>query len=451
MLENIMAFNNWLNSVVWGPPFMILLVGTGLYLTFRLGFFQFLHLGHAWNQSFGRLFSRSKVEEGGAITSFQAVASAMAATIGVGNIAGVSTAIALGGPGAVFWMWLTALVGMATKFGEATLGLKYRVIDEETGEVSGGVMFYIERGLGPRWKWLAVTYGLLAGLAAFGIGCMVQANTAAHAMETGFNVPTWVTGVVIVLLVGMVILGGIKRIAHTAQAIVPFMCIVYVLGALIIIVLNIDRLGWAFGQIFYHAFNPVSATGGFAGAGVAAAIRYGIARGIFSNEAGLGASSIVHAQARNTPVRQGMWAIWETFIDTLVVCTMTALVVILSGALETGTTGAELVSTAFNDSLPGPGGYIVLFGLLFFSYSTMLTWGFYGEKSWEYIFGHRIIVPYRILFLCFLFVGAIGGLVAIWDIADTLNGLMAIPNLIALIALAGVLAKEKNAYLRKQS
>ena len=447
MADALLAFNDWLNSIVWGPPFMVLLVGTGLYLTIRLGFFQFTHLGHAWKQTFGRFLSKTKEEEGGAITSFQAVASAMAATIGVGNIAGVSTAIALGGPGAVFWMWITALVGMATKFGEASLGLKYREIDEKTGEISGGVMYYIEKGLGPKWKPLAVIYGLLAGIAAFGIGCMVQANTAAHAFETGFGVPPYISGIVIVVLVALVTLGGIKRIAMTAERIVPAMAVIYLVAALIIVIMNISNLGWAFGQIFYYAFNPISATGGFAGAGVAAAVRYGIARGIFSNEAGLGAASIVHAQARNVPTRQGMWGIWETFIDTIVVCTMTSLVIILTGALPSGTTGAELASTAFTRGLPGPGGYLVLISLILFSYTTMLTWNFYGEKSWEYIFGKGVVIPYRLLFLAFLFVGAIGGLVLIWDIADTMNGLMAAPNLIALLVLAGVLAKEKNNYL----
>jgi len=448
LAEALLAFNDWLNSVVWGPPFMVLLVGTGLYLTVRLGFFQFTHLGHAWKHTFGRFFAKTAEEEGGAITSFQAVASAMAATIGVGNIAGVSTAIALGGPGAVFWMWLTALVGMATKFGEANLGLKYREIDPETGEISGGVMYYIEKGLGPKWKPLAVAYGLLAGIAAFGIGCMVQANTAAHAFETGFGVPPYISGIVIVVLVALVTLGGIKRIAMTAERIVPAMAIIYIIASLIIIIMNLPHLGWAFGQIFYYAFNPISATGGFAGAGVAAAVRYGIARGIFSNEAGLGAASIVHAQARNVPTRQGMWGIWETFIDTIVVCTMTSLVIILTGAYVTGTTGAELASTAFTKGLPGPGGYLVLISLILFSYTTMLTWNFYGEKSWEYIFGRGIVLPYRILFLIFLFVGAIGGLVLIWDIADTMNGLMAAPNLIALLVLAGVLAREKDDYLK---
>lgn len=445
-MHSLLNFNDWLNGIVWGPPFMILLLGTGLYLTIRMGFFQFTHLGFAWKQTFGRVFGKKK-EGDGAISPTQAVTSAMAATVGVGNIAGVSTALALGGPGAVFWMWVSALVGMATKYGEASLGVKYRDVDPKTGEVSGGVMYYIQNGMGRKWRPLALTYGLLAGLAAFGIGCMVQANTMAHALETGFNVPTWVTGIAAVVLVGLVTLGGIKRIAVTAEKIVPTMCLIYVAGALIIIGSNITKVPEVFNLIFYHAFNPTAATGGFVGAAVAQTIRYGIARGIFSNEAGLGAASIVHAQAKNVPARQGMWGIWEVFIDTIIVCTMTALVVLLTGALYTGQTGAELASTAFTIGLPGPGGLIVLISLVLFSYTTMLTWCFYGEKSWQYIFGKSVVVPYRVVFLGFLYIGAIGGLAAVWDIADTLNGLMAIPNLIALIALAKVLVKEKNDFM----
>ncbi|TVQ95879.1 MAG: sodium:alanine symporter family protein [Spirochaetaceae bacterium] len=445
-MEAIVAFNSWLNGIVWGPPFMVLLIGTGLYLTIRLGFFQFVKLGLSWRQSFGRFFRKTKEEEGGAISSFQAVSSAMAATIGVGNIAGVATAIALGGPGAVFWMWISALVGMATKFGEAALGVKYREIDAE-GNVQGGVMYYIEKGLGSGWKWLAVVYAFLAGIAALGIGNMVQANTMAAALETGFGIPPLATGIGAIILVGLVILGGIKRIGATAAKLVPFMAIVYIIGALVVILTRVSAVPGAFGQIFYHAFNPTAATGGFAGAAVAASIRYGIARGIFSNEAGLGAASIVHAQAKNSPVRQGMWGIWEVFIDTIVVCTMTALVILVTDALPSGATGAALASNAFDTGLPGPGGVIVLFGLALFSYTTMLTWSFYGEKSWEYIFGKKVVLPYRLIFLAFLFVGAVGGLVLIWDVADTLNGLMAAPNLIALLVLAGVLVKEKNAYM----
>ncbi|ANB01098.1 MAG: sodium:alanine symporter family protein [Chromatiaceae bacterium] len=449
MMQGLLAVNDWVNNIVWGPPFMILLVGTGLYLTIRLGFFQFTHLFFAWRRTFGTLFRRDQKVEKGAITPFQAVTSAMAATIGVGNIAGVATAIALGGPGAVFWMWIVALVGMATKLAEATLGLKYRQMESD-GRVSGGVFYYIEYGLGKKWKWLALLYAFLAGLAAFGIGNMVQANTMAHALETSMGVPNWVTGLVVMFFVGLVTLGGIKRIAVTAERIVPTMALIYVIGAIGILVSFYDQIPGAFAQIFAGAFTPASAIGGFAGATVAGAIRYGIARGIFSNEAGLGSASIVHAQARNKPYAQGLWGMWEVFIDTLVVCTMTALVILVTGVIQTGQTGAELTSSAFASGLPGLGGWIVLMAIVLFSYTTMLTWNFYGEKSWEYAFGKRVILPYRIIFVGFLFLGAIGGLTTVWDVSDTLNGLMAAPNLIALVLLAGVLAKEKVQYMKEE-
>lgn len=446
MREWITAANDVVNGIVWGPPFMLLLAGTGLYLTIRLGFFQFTHLRHAWRRTFGVLFRRDKDHDQGAISPFQAVASAMAGTIGVGNIAGVATAIALGGPGAIFWMWMVALVGMATKLAEATLGVKYRQIDPD-GRISGGVFYYIEKGLGTHWKWLALLYAFFAGLAAFGIGNMVQSNTVAHALSTGFAVPSWATGIVLVVLVGAVTLGGIQRIATTAEKVVPFMALIYLAGSLAVLALHFNAIPAAFGVIFEHAFSPAPAAGGFAGAAVAEAIRYGVARGIFSNEAGLGSASIVHAQARNTPFAQGLWGMWEVFIDTLVVCTMTALVILVTGVMTSGQTGAELTSQAFSTGLPGPGGYLVLISIALFAYTTMLTWNFYGEKSWEYLFGRKVVLPYRLVFLAFLYVGAVGGLQLIWSIADTLNGLMAAPNLVALILLAGVLVREKRQYL----
>lgn len=445
-MESIVTFNNWLNGIVWGPPFLILLVGTGVYLSIRLGFFQFTGLGLAWKKSFGSLFARKTSTEGGAITSFQAVSSAMAATVGVGNIAGVSTALALGGPGAIFWMWVSAIFGMMSKFGEAALGVKYRKVNAD-GTIQGGAMYYIEMGLGKKWKPLAVAFAFMTGIAALGIGNMVQANTMASALQNGFGIPPLATGIGAVVLVGLVVLGGIKRIGKAAELIVPFMIIMYVGAALIILALNIGKIPGAFGMIFGHAFRPSAAVGGFAGAAVSQAIRRGVARGVFSNEAGLGSASIAHAQAKNTPVRQGMWGMWEVFIDTLVVCTMTALVVLVTDALPTGLTGAALASEAFTRGLSGFGGLMVLLGLTLFSYTTMLSWCFYGEQSWEYLFGTKIILPYRLVFLAFLVVGAVGGLHLVWDIADTLNGLMAIPNLIALVALAGVLAKDKLAYM----
>ncbi len=448
MLDLITAANGFVNGIVWGPPFMILLVGTGIYLTIRLGFFQFRHLGHAWKYSFGLLFRKDVEIEPGAITPFQAVTSAMAATIGVGNIAGVATAIALGGPGAIFWMWMVALVGMATKMAEATLGLKYRHVDAD-GHVSGGVFYYIEKGLGPQWKWLAVLYAFLAGLAAFGIGNMVQSNTMAQALETGFGIPHWATGFALVILVGVVTLGGISRIAVTAEKIVPIMAVAYLIGAIAILAMNASAIPGALSMIVTSAFSPAPAVGGFAGASVAMAIRFGIARGIFSNEAGLGSASIVHAQARNIPFRQGFWGVWEVFIDTLVVCTMTALVILVTGVMDTGATGADLTSAAFSTGLPGPGGYVIIIAIAFFAYTTMLTWNFYGEKSWEYLFGRSVVVPYRLVFLLFVFLGSVGALELVWDVADTFNGLMAAPNLVALVLLGGVMAKEKLDYFNK--
>ncbi len=433
--------NDWVNSIVWGPPFMVLLVGTGLYLTVRLGFFQFTHFRYIWKQTFGRLIAgRQERRQEGAISPFQAVTSAMAATIGVGNIAGVATAIVLGGPGAVFWMWVVALVGMATKFGEATLGTHFREVDAN-GRISGGVFYYIEKGLGPNWKPLAICYAFFAGIAVFGIGNMVQANTLAGALESGFQVPTWVSGLVAAVLVGMVTLGGIKRIGKTAEKLVPAMAVIYVAGSLIILGMHIGELPGALATIFREALGPAAFAGGTAGA----AIRFGIARGIFSNEAGLGSASIVYAQSRNTPVGQGMWAIWEVFIDTIVICTMTALVILVTGALETGETGGELASEAFPKGLPGAGGYLVLIGLILFSYTTLLTWSFYGEKSWEYLSkgNATVIVAYRLVFISIIPVGAIWSLDMVWGLADTLNGLMAAPNLVALLALGGVLAKLK--------
>ncbi|MCC3144502.1 sodium:alanine symporter family protein [Halanaerobium sp. Z-7514] len=446
MLETFLSINDAVNAVVWGPPFLVLLVGTGLYLTIRLDFFQFKHFKLSWDKSFGRYFSKEVEEEGGVLSSFQAISSAMAATLGVGNIAGVSTAISLGGPGAVFWMWISALVGMATKFGEAQLGVKFR---EKHGEddYTGGVMYYIEHGMGGKWKWLAVLYAFFAGIAAFGIGNMVQSNTLAHAAESGFAIPTWITGLAVSFFVGLVILGGIKRIGKVAERLVPIMAIFYFIGGFIIILINISALPGVLADIFANAFSPAAAFGGFAGASVRMAVRFGIARGVFSNEAGLGAASIVHAQAKNKPTRQGMWGIWEVFIDTIVVGSITAFVVLLTGALGTGETGAVLAAEGFTRGLPGPGGYIINISIIIFAYTTMLTWSFYGEESWRYLFGKKIVQPYRVVFVILLFIGAIGALEPIWLLADTLNGLMAAPNLVALIVLAGVIVKEKDDYM----
>ncbi|SDZ07013.1 alanine/glycine:cation symporter family protein [Tindallia californiensis] len=440
--------SSFIGKLVWGTPFLILMLGTGFYLTLRLGFLQFTHMGFAWRNTFGKMFQKNlDGDNSGSITSFQSLTSAMAATIGVGNIAGVATAIVLGGPGAVFWMWVSALLGMATKFGEATLGVKFRNINSD-GSYSGGVMQYIENGIGAHFKWLAVLYALFAGLAAFGIGNMVQSNTVAVAMEE-FGVSPKISGLIIMGMVGLVTLGGIVRIARTAEMVVPAMSVLYLSGSFAILLLNYSAIPQAFQSIFYYAFNPYAAGAGGVGVAVSQTIRFGVARGVFSNEAGLGGSSIVHAQAKNVPVGQGLWGLWEVFVDTMIVCTMTALVILTTGVLDSGLTGAELTAAAFHHSLPGPGGYIILVSIVFFAYTTMLTWCYYGEKSWEYLFGKRIVIPYRILFLLFLYIGANYELQAVWNFSDTLNGLMIAPNLIALLLLAGVLVVEKQDFLNK--
>ncbi|SFH99140.1 alanine or glycine:cation symporter, AGCS family [Tindallia magadiensis] len=452
MIDMIIHFSletsAFIGKLVWGTPFLILMLGTGFYLTVRLGFLQFTHMGFAWRNTFGKMFQKnSDADDTGSITSFQSLTSAMAATIGVGNIAGVATAIVLGGPGAIFWMWVSALLGMATKFGEATLGVKFRNINSD-GSYSGGVMQYIENGIGAHFKWLAVLYALFAGLAAFGIGNMVQSNTVAVAMEE-FGVSPKISGLIIMGMVGLVTLGGIVRIARTAEMVVPAMSFLYLSGSFAILLLNYSAIPQAFQSIFYYAFNPYAAGAGGAGVAVSQTIRFGVARGVFSNEAGLGGSSIVHAQAKNVPVGQGLWGLWEVFVDTMIVCTMTALVILTTGVLDSGLTGAELTAAAFHHSLPGPGGYIILISIVFFAYTTMLTWCYYGEKSWEYLFGKSIVMPYRILFLLFLYIGANYELQTVWNFSDTLNGLMIAPNLIALLLLAGVLVVEKENFLNK--
>ncbi|OWZ82886.1 alanine/glycine:cation symporter family protein [Natranaerobius trueperi] len=444
---DILRINTIVNELVWGIPFLLLFIGTGLFLTICLRFFQFTHFITAWKETlFNELLKKGDKKSGGSITGFQAISSAMAATLGIGNIAGVATALHLGGPGAIFWMWVTAVVGMATKFSEAILSVKFR--EKKKNEVFGGVMYYIQNGLGGNWIWLAVLYALFAGVAALGTGNMVQSNTVAHALLEDFGIPKIVTGIVSAFLIGLVILGGIKRIAQVASILVPLMTLAYVIGALFILYLNYPEIPGAFRDIIYYAFNPYSAASGAAGFGVMHTIKVGIARGIFLNEAGLGAGSIVHAQAKNTPTKQGMWGIWEVFIDTMVVGTITALVILVSGALETGKTGAVLTSEAFDKGLPGSGGYFITIAIIIFACTTMITWSFYGEKSWEYLFGKRIKLLYRLIFIVLIVLGAVGKLEEVWTFADTMNGLMALPNLIALNFLSKVIVRQKNKYLK---
>ncbi len=435
-----------ISDFIWGPITITLLVGTGIFLTLRLGFIQFRQFRHAVDLVRGKY---DRPDDPGEISHFQALSSALAATIGTGNIAGVATAIALGGPGAVFWMWVTALVGMATKFTSCLLALKYRVFHKD-GTVSGGPMYFLEKGLGQ--KWLGMIFAFCTAVAALGIGNMVQSNSVADAINHSFQIPKLLTGVIIALAVWIVIIGGIKRIAHVAEKIVPFMCIVYILGALAILIINFQAIPQAFLTIFKNAFNPTSAAGGFIGSTVALTIRMGVARGVFSNEAGLGSAPIAHAAAKTKePVREGLVAMLGPFIDTIVICSMTALVIIITGMWKTGVSGAPLTAQAFNTGLPGLGGYIVTFGIVFFAYSTIITWGYYGERGIEYILGGKAILPYRWFYTLVIPLGAFARLETVWSAADIANGFMIFPNLIGLISLAGVAVSATFRYLRQTS
>lgn len=428
---------NWLNGIVWGVPMLVLILGVGLYLTFGLKLLTILKIPFG----FGLLWQGRIPGGDSGISPFNALMTSLAATIGTGNIAGVATAIFLGGPGAIFWMWMTALVGMATKYAEAVLAVKFRETDER-GKHVGGPMYYIKNGLGEKWKWLAVCFALFAGIAGFGIGNMVQANSIANALNANFAIPEWITGVVLVVLVGAVLLGGIERISEVAGKLVPFMAIAYIGAATIVLLLNASAIPGAFGLIFTHAFTPSAATGGFAGAAVWAAIRFGVARGVFSNEAGLGSAPIAHAAASTKgPVSQGLVAMLGTFIDTIIVCSFTALAIIATGAWTSGETGAALTSHAFDLALPGLGGYIIAVALTIFAFTTILGWSYYCERSLQYLFGVKIIMPFRAVWSLAALVGATLKLGFVWLLADTLNALMAIPNLVALALLSPLVFK----------
>ncbi len=444
-MEIIHSILSQLSSFIWGPVMLALLLGVGIYLTIGLKLVPWLKIGHG----FSLLLSGKADKDQGEISPFQALMTALSATIGTGNIAGVATAIFLGGPGAVFWMWITALFGMATKYGEAVLAVKYREVDAE-GRRVGGPMYYIKNGLGENWKWLGFLFALFGTVAAFGIGNMVQSNSVSDALHSNFGLSPTITGIVLALLVGLVILGGIKRIGDVAGKLVPIMAIAYVLGSLIIIFANFMHVGEALKLIVTSAFSSTAATGGFAGAAVWAAIRFGVARGVFSNEAGLGSAPIAHAAAQtNDPVRQGMIGMLGTFIDTLIVCTMTALVILLTGAWTSGETGASLSTLAYGQGIAG-GNYIVTFGLVVFAFTTLLGWSYYGERCAEFIFGVRVIIPYRILWVIAILTGALIKLELVWLLADVMNGFMAVPNLIALALLSPIIFRITQKYLKKQ-
>lgn len=444
-MDRIIELVDWINGLVWGPYMLVLLVGTGLLLTIMLKGLQFTQLGHSLYLAL--IKRKDDQAEEGDISNFQALMTALSATVGTGNIAGVATAIAIGGPGAVFWMWITGLVGMATKYGEAVLAVKYRVTSEK-GEMSGGPMYYISRGLG--WKWLGVLFAFFASVAAFGIGNMVQSHSVADAVYATFGMDKLLVGVILCVLTGLVILGGIKSIGRVTSVLVPVMIVFYVVGAMGIIIMNLNLVPAAFALIFKSAFTGSAATGGFAGSTLMMAMRFGIARGVFSNESGLGSAPIAAAAAQTRhPVNQALVSMTQTFIDTLVVCTMTALVIVMFN-WDSGLSGAPLTSSAFEMGFAG-GQYIVTIGLVLFAYSTILGWCYYGEKSIEYLLGLKAVTPYRVVFTAAVLLGTQAELNFIWNLADTFNGAMAIPNLIGLIFLSPVIVRETKDYFAKRA
>ena len=434
-----------IDSFIWGAPLLILLSGTGLYLTLRLGFIQIRYLPRA----LGYLFKKDKGGKGD-VSSFAALCTALAATIGTGNIVGVATAVQAGGPGAIFWMWLVALLGMATKYAECLLAVKYRVRDKN-GFMAGGPMYYIERGLGI--KWLAKLFALFGVMVAFfGIGTFPQVNAITHAMQDTFNIPVLVTAIIVTLLVGLIILGGVKRIATASSVIVPFMAILYVTTSLVIILLNIEKVPDAISLIIYSAFEPQAALGGAVGFTVMRAIQSGVARGIFSNESGLGSAPIAAAAAQTRePVRQGLISMTGTFLDTIIVCTMTGIVLVLTGAWNNPElAGATVTNYAFAQGLgTSIGATIVTVGLLFFAFTTILGWCYYGERCFVYLVGIRGVKLYRLAYIVLVGLGSFLHLNLIWIIADIVNGLMAFPNLIALIGLRKVVIEETKDYFQR--
>ncbi|WP_299805510.1 sodium:alanine symporter family protein [uncultured Shewanella sp.] len=448
-MEAITNFISMINGVVWGTPMLIMILGVGLFLTVGLRLMPILKLGTGFKLLWsGRIPDKDKNMKG-EISPFNALMTSLSATIGTGNIAGVATAIFIGGPGALFWMWCTALVGMATKFAEAVLAVKYREVDDNGNHV-GGPMYYIKNGLGAKWAWLGTAFALFGSLAGFGIGNTVQANSVADALSSNFGVPNWITGVVLMVLVGAVLMGGIKRIADVAGKLVPMMTIFYLAAGVAVLVVYASEIPAAIELILHSAFNPVAAQGGFAGAAVWAAIRFGVARGVFSNEAGLGSAPIAHAAAQtNNPVAQGLVAMLGTFIDTLIVCSITGLAIIVSGAWTSGENGAALTSFAFSHAFP-LGNYVVAIALSIFAFTTILGWSFYCEKCVQFLFGIKAIKPFRILWTIVVPLGAVSSLEFIWLLADTLNAMMAIPNLIALALLSPVVFGLTREYFLKK-
>ena len=438
----MLEFLNNVDSLVWGPPLMILLMGTGLLLSFRLGLIQVMKLPKALQLIFT---ARSKGE--GDVSSFQALCTALAATVGTGNIVGVATAIKLGGPGALFWMWLAAFFGMATKYSEGVLAVKFRTYDEN-GNASGGPMYYIEQGLGKKYKILGVLFSIFGVMtASLGNGTFTQVNAITSIVNVSFGVSIYVTAAIITVLTAVVIIGGLRSIANVASKIVPFMAGIYVIATISVLVFYADQLPAAVGMVIDGAFNGTAAAGGFAGAGIMLAMRSGIARGIYSNESGLGSAPIVAAAAKTKwPAEQGLVSMTGTFIDTIIIFTMTGLSIIVSGAWIGDVNGAALTEAAFSSAFPVLAKYILTGGLVLFAFTTIIGWSYYGERCAEYLFGVKCIMPYRIIYIILVGLGVFLKLDMVWVIADIVNGLMAIPNLIALIGLSGVVVAETKLY-----
>ena len=437
------ALLNQIDSFVWGPPLLLLLVGTGIFLSFRLGFLQVFRLP----RSLKLIFSAENQGEGD-IDSFKALCTALAATVGTGNIVGVATAIKAGGPGAILWMWIAAFFGMATKYAEGCLAVKYRTVDDK-GQISGGPMYYIENGLGKAYRPLAIAFAFFGVLVAyFGIGTFAQVNSIVQITQLNAGIPVTYTAVVLTILVAAITLGGLQSIAKTASKVVPAMAVIYMASTIGFLVIFADKVPGAVAEVFYDAFHPTAAVGGFLGASVLFAMRNGVARGVFSNESGLGSAPIVAAAAKTKwPAEQGLVSMTGTFIDTIIICTMTGLVVVISGLWKTDLNGAALTNAAFLQAYPSFGGYMLMVGLVLFAFTTILGWNYYGERCMEYLVGTKGIMPYRIGFIILVGCGAFLKLESIWILADIVNGLMAIPNLIALLGLSGVVVAETRKYM----
>ena len=455
-MEQVEKFIHWLNdNIVWGPVMLVLLVGTGIWLTLILRGLQFGMLFYALKQAFR---PHPKKDDGsdheGDVSHFGALMTALSATIGTGNIAGVATAVVTGGPGAVFWMWITAIFGMATKYGEGVLAVKYRVTNSK-GEMSGGPMYYIENGLGKKWKWLAFLFAFFGVMASFGIGSTVQANSVAQAVHSSFGIDTWITGVVLTLITAFVVLGGIQSISRVSSVVVPFMAVLYIVGGLVVVAMHFDLLLPALKVIMHDAFSGQAVAGGVVGT----VIRYGVARGVFSNEAGMGSAPIAAAAAKTDhPVRQALVSMTGTFLDTIIVCSITGIVLVMGILQSNGGTfavpdleGAALTTATFDAMLSGYGGWVVTIGLIFFAYSTTLGWCYYGEKCATYVFGDKSVPMYRVIYVATVMLGTVLSMDMVWAAADTFNGLMAVPNLIALLLLSKVIVQETRDFKAKRA